>query len=399
MARLFDDGSSQYLDVSSAVVTAVPFTFACWATNTAGGTFAIMSITDVTADDQYFHVYWTDTNSLEIDARNGGTIGTATAGLDKDGVFRHVAGVFASATSRTAYGNGTAGTPDTTNVTPAGVNHTAIGGLIRASPTQYYKGNIALPAVWDVALTAAEIASLAKGADPRTIRPASLVAFWPVHGRFSPEPDIVGGFGLTVNNAPTVSTHPRLIRRRPNRWMPLQPAAGGAAPTDLSAAGAAVGTLATASQASADLSGAGVAVGTLATASRATANLSAAGAAVGTLAAAAVQPGVEAGDLSTAGAAVGTLASASRQSADLSAAGAAVGTLATASAQIVSAALSADGVALGTLDTGGEESAAYLTWGSQARRRRARLEQDEEELLAIVAAIAPKLFTRKGVLQ
>ena len=206
--------------------------------------------------------------------------------------------------------------------------------------------------------------------------------------------------------------------------------------TALSVAGAAVGTLATSSRTSVALSATGTAVGTLATSARITADLSTAGAAVGTLV------GIDAGatataDLSTAGAATGTLRTALTIAATLSATGAAVGTLDTSStittaltaagaavgtlagsavtgveetalsaagasttilvpAAFVAAALESSGISVATLATGVEEN-AYLTWGAQARRRRKELEDDDEEVLHLVALLAPRLFG-KGAL-
>jgi hypothetical protein len=71
-------------------------------------------------------------------------------------------------------------------------------------------GEISHVAIYNVALTAAEVAALAKGVSPLRIRRGSLIRYWPVYGRSSPEPDYSGngdnltltGFATLADNAP-----------------------------------------------------------------------------------------------------------------------------------------------------------------------------------------------------
>jgi hypothetical protein len=74
-------------------------------------------------------------------------------------------------------------------------------------------GNVAEPAIWNVALTGAEISSLAAGYSPELIRPASLIAYSQLFGNLSPEIAKVGGssYDLTLFNTPTKAAHPRAI--------------------------------------------------------------------------------------------------------------------------------------------------------------------------------------------
>jgi hypothetical protein len=62
-----------------------------------------------------------------------------------------------------------------------------------------------------VALTDDEAVILSLGYSPVFVRPANLVAYWPLVGRSSPEPDIVGGYDMTLVGSPTVADHPRII--------------------------------------------------------------------------------------------------------------------------------------------------------------------------------------------
>lgn len=61
--------------------------------------------------------------------------------------------------------------------------------------------------IWNAALTAAEIASLAKGMTCNKIRPQSLVFYAPLARNLL---DQKGGLTITNNNGATVATHPRV---------------------------------------------------------------------------------------------------------------------------------------------------------------------------------------------
>ena len=68
-------------------------------------------------------------------------------------------------------------------------------------------GRLAEVGIWNIDLTAAEIASLAKGMTPDKIRPQSLVFYAPLVRNLI---DQKGGLALTNNNSATVANHPRL---------------------------------------------------------------------------------------------------------------------------------------------------------------------------------------------
>jgi hypothetical protein len=57
---------------------------------------------------------------------------------------------------------------------------------------QALQGNMADTALWNVVLSATEIAALAKGIRPPQVRPAALIGYWPLDGLQSPEPDLSG---------------------------------------------------------------------------------------------------------------------------------------------------------------------------------------------------------------
>jgi len=104
--------------------------------------------------------------------------------------WHHLCGVFAASDDRTAYLDGGNKGTDATDLSPDYVDLTAIGAFKDNTPGEYCSGRIAEAAIWNVALTDAEVAILADGFSPLLVRPASLVAYWPLIGRYSPEIDI-----------------------------------------------------------------------------------------------------------------------------------------------------------------------------------------------------------------
>ena len=68
-------------------------------------------------------------------------------------------------------------------------------------------GLIAEVGIWNVALTADEIASLADGMTCDKVRPQSLVFYAPLVRELQ---DVKGGLTITNNNGATVANHPRV---------------------------------------------------------------------------------------------------------------------------------------------------------------------------------------------
>jgi hypothetical protein len=75
------------------------------------------------------------------------------------------------------------------------------------SGSTYALAQIAEVGIWNADLTAAEIASLAKGMTPNKVRPQSLVFYAPLVRDLT---DQKGGLTITNNNAATVANHPRI---------------------------------------------------------------------------------------------------------------------------------------------------------------------------------------------
>lgn len=218
MARNFVSGSTQYLENANAVVAAYPFTMACWfkSTDTANDQ-ALMCLGQVAnADDS--HVMFAAGNvasdPVKIQTDSGGGLASAVSSTGySSGVAAHACGVFAGAADRRAYINGgSKGTSVTNQPFPATLTRTSIGRLTLSASARFLTADVWEAAIWSVALDDDEVAALGKGFCPLLIRPASLVAYWPLYGNDSPEPDRwKSKFDMTLNNTPIKADHQRVI--------------------------------------------------------------------------------------------------------------------------------------------------------------------------------------------
>ncbi len=217
MARLFDDGSSQYLSLGSAILIAPPVSFACWFRSddlTINQTLVAIGENAVFGDLMALKLVGTvagDPVELAYRGAVGDSVARTTAGYGAN-VWHHACGVRAAIDSGAVYiDSANKGTTVVNGGAPNALVRTAIGALWRDVPSDHVSGRIAEAAMWDIALTDEEAIILAAGYSPLFVRPQSLVAYWPLIGRLSPEIDPVGGFDMTLVNGPTHADHPRII--------------------------------------------------------------------------------------------------------------------------------------------------------------------------------------------
>lgn len=221
MARNFVRASSQYLINSSAAVSATPLTMCCWFFSADITNIKIlMAVGDTSANNQ-FYMFASTTERIVGGPTAAGTNNSATTTTTwSASTWNHAALVCDSSDLRSVYLNGAGKASNAVNNTPSGLDTTVIGAQWNTgSPSNYFDGNIAEAAIWSAALTDAEVATLALGVSALMVRPESLVAYWPLIGRYSPEIDIVGGYDMTLVNAPTFATHPRVFNV-PNSMSP-----------------------------------------------------------------------------------------------------------------------------------------------------------------------------------
>jgi hypothetical protein len=136
----------------------------------------------------------------------GFAIADTTSGYTAN-TWNHACGVATSATSRTVYLNGGSAATNAVNVSPVRLTTLAIGSRFVSSYGGFANALIAEVGIWNAALTADEIASLAKGMNCDKVRPQSLVFYAPLVRDLI---DAKGGLTITNNNGATVANHPRV---------------------------------------------------------------------------------------------------------------------------------------------------------------------------------------------
>ena len=207
MAYEFTSASSQYLSTASAPVTATPLTLACWfrPTNVADTRY-ILSLGAATANDSH-SIYHGSSSLFAVSTDTASNQATRSiTGLSNTWI--HACAVFSANNNRQIYANGTAGTANTSIRNPVNIAAFRIGSVYFGGAIGFYaNANIAEVGIWNAALTADEVASLAKGLTCDKIRPQSLVFYAPLVRNLQ---DVKGGRVITNNNGATVAIHPRV---------------------------------------------------------------------------------------------------------------------------------------------------------------------------------------------
>jgi hypothetical protein len=126
----------------------------------------------------------------------------------------------AGGTSWVGYKNGVAGTTAGTSAPASTTGNTTIGERTFSGFNGFWPGRIADVGFWNITLTAAEMVALAQGARPYTIRPASLLGYWPIYGLVSPEPDLSGNARNGTVTGTTFAFDPPIMMSTP-RWPQL----------------------------------------------------------------------------------------------------------------------------------------------------------------------------------
>lgn len=233
MARSFAAASSQNLAVGSAAIANPPLTIAAWFwpnSLISGSAYTICCVGDSAVTNKYYRLGVYQNKVISQQTNGGASQYSQTSGTITDQDWQHGAAVMASTTSRIAYLNATAATENTTSVTALTLNQTCIGTR-PGTGAEYFNGRVAHAAMWSVALSAPEIAALYAGgigADPRSVRPDALVAYWPLLDNDG-DRDWWGSTHLSATNSPTYAQHPPLLMKSKPTYVLLGTA--GAAPT------------------------------------------------------------------------------------------------------------------------------------------------------------------------
>lgn len=178
-------GAANHYLQGGAPATAAPLSISLWFRQSAGasGVQTLCGLFDASAADEMICLEL-DTANLELDLRresnsDGADTTTETTNY-VSATNHHACAILTAVNNVDIYLDGATPVNDTTSVTPINIDRFSIGRRGDSTPTNYFHGDIWEIGIWNVALTAAEVAILATGISPKFIRPESLVAYWSV---------------------------------------------------------------------------------------------------------------------------------------------------------------------------------------------------------------------------
>jgi hypothetical protein len=215
MAYSFTAASSQHLttpDTSSLDITGA-LTLCAWVKSSGSygtATRGVLTKYETATNNRSYGIAINSTGKIIFLIGSGtgadSITGATTVGTD----WRHIAGVFTPSTKIEAFFNGTSDGTKTSSILTnlfSGSAPLAVGMISVSSVNNCWDGQIAEAAVYNAALTASEVASLAKGMTCDKVRPQSLVFYAPLVRDLL---DQKGGRTITNNNGATVANHPRV---------------------------------------------------------------------------------------------------------------------------------------------------------------------------------------------
>ena len=218
MARLFDDSNSEWLTVASPILDAAPFTVAAWIkTDDGADNFQVIAgpIGEAGTDTGWkFRLEILDPEILFQAEESGGANGRAFAStVPAVGEWGHAAAVEVAVDSRECYFAGANKGTNATSVTPPAIDIDTTSIAVRddGSPSDSFSGDIGHVPIYDAPLSQGMIETLAAGFNPLRVQRDNLIGYYPINGQ-SPERNVMGGFDLTVVNAPPVSSEPPIRR-------------------------------------------------------------------------------------------------------------------------------------------------------------------------------------------
>jgi hypothetical protein len=217
MAYQFAQANTQKLDAGTSFTVSGygSFSVAAWfyenSANTGADGRGIVSKDNLTTQRQFNLATISSKVRLFVGNTSGLAIRRDTSTNVTSATWQHVCGVLTASTACDIYYNGSLDNGVTSGTAPAAAGSSTspllIGGFNNAATVNHLDGRIAEVGIWNAALTAAEIASLAKGMTCDKVRPQSLVFYSPLCRDLI---DYKGGLTITNNNTATVANHPRV---------------------------------------------------------------------------------------------------------------------------------------------------------------------------------------------
>lgn len=214
MSRVFTNSTTVFAEYTPSLFSVTPLTLMCWYRWTGSPTAGTLVSYCRTSSTRAACLDWAGNSKASLFGDSGSTTST-NSGSNPADTWQHYAAVFASSTSRTAYLDGVAGTTNTTsNAIASAITPRVLIGAKRYSTgiQTPSAGMICEVAIWNSALSAAEVAQLSnRDCRPLDIKPTLLRNYWPLYGNISPETDFAGGYNplgsktfdhITLNGTP-----------------------------------------------------------------------------------------------------------------------------------------------------------------------------------------------------
>ena len=153
------DGSNDFINFASAIVTAAPISLACWIkpSTVAAGQRTMMSITDSAGTANQFYLRQNATTLQTVTNATGGASTASITSILTAGAWQFVIGEFVSTTQRRSIHDGTPGSAASSGPRVPSVNIATVGWGYGAGQG-YFNGLIDDIRIFDRVLTPTEIA-------------------------------------------------------------------------------------------------------------------------------------------------------------------------------------------------------------------------------------------------
>jgi hypothetical protein len=211
MARTFTN-NNKWLASGNAPVAGLPLTVAIWFKTAASdyGNTPMFSIgNSTTGYGVTALVTFADKIRYNL-VDSGGGLNIDTTASQTAQAWQHACVVSGGANDHRVYLNGANKIVDSTAKSPSGLTNTTIGSNVPHDVD--FVGSLAEFAVWNAALTDAEVALLGLGLSPLLVRPQSIQVYVPVFGTYSPEIDLCGRAPMTIQGTVPLADSPRIVR-------------------------------------------------------------------------------------------------------------------------------------------------------------------------------------------
>lgn len=201
--------------LSNPSIATPPFSLCCWfKVDSATAQHGLLSLGDSAGTVNWFAL---QAAGHQAGDPVGATATTTTQGNAfsstgfSTGTWHHGCAVFTSTSSRTAYIDGGSAVTNTDLVAPTSIDDAGIGTIKRSTDCCFTDGQIAECGWWtNYALSAAEVATLAKGYAPPCVARANLGDYWPMVRDATALADLFSAPEPLTLTGGTVVSHPRI---------------------------------------------------------------------------------------------------------------------------------------------------------------------------------------------